>query len=135
MDNPMDRRRNPRAKVKVRMDVRDAETGSHHVLFTTNLSCGGARCTSALLAPRSGAILEGQLYLPLSEAGRDVDVAVPVRARVLRSEPCAGGYGVEYALAFDAMNDVDRAELAAYLFAWLADDTCMPREAGVGALS
>ena len=133
MSNGMERRRDPRAMVQVRMEVRDAETGTHHVLFTTNLSCGGARCTSALRAPNENATLEGHMFLPLSEAGRDVDVAVPVRARVLRGEACPRGSGMQYSLAFDAMSDVDRAELSAYLFAWLADDTCTPVHAAVGA--
>lgn len=132
MPNETERRRNPRVQVKVRMEVTDVETGTHHLLFTTNLSCGGARCW-ALTPPRIGATLEGQIFLPLSEAGRDVDVAISVRVRVLRAEPGAGSE--QLALVFDAMSDVDRAELSAYLFAWLADDCFTHAHAGAGALS
>jgi hypothetical protein len=124
-----DRRRNPRVQVKVRMELIDADTGTHHVMFTSNLSCGGARCR-ALAAPRDAALLEGHIFLPLSEAGRDVDVSIPVRARVLRTDASGA-----VALAFDAMTDVDRAELSAYLFAWLADDSFTHAHAEAGALS
>lgn len=121
MTDDRERRRNPRVQVQVRMEVTDPETGRHHVLLTTNLSCGGARCT-ALSAPRPGATLVGHIYLPLSEAGRDVDVALPLQARVLSVDRCRNGSGEEFSLAFDGMKEVDRAELASYLFAWLADD-------------
>ena len=133
MSYDRDRRRDPRVAVKVRMEMTDAR-GRSHVLMTSNLSCGGARCT-ALGLPPEGTELSGHLYLPLSEAGRDVDVAIPVRARVLRVERCAQGSGDEISLAFDAMPDVDRAELASYLFAWLADDCFTCTHSEVGALS
>lgn len=130
-----DRRRNPRVQVKVRLEMTDTEAGTSHVLLTLNLSTGGARCT-ALTAPREGALLQGHMYLPLSEAGRDVDVAIPVQARVLRAErEGAVSGGEEFALKFDAMSEVDRAELASYLFAWLADDCFTHAHAGAGALS
>jgi c-di-GMP-binding flagellar brake protein YcgR len=121
MNRDMERRRDPRVQVKVRMEMTDGETGRTHVLLTTNLSSGGARCT-ALTAPRPGAKLQGHMFLPLSEAGRDVDVAIAVTARVVRVDRCAQGSGDEFSLAFDPMAEVDRAELASYLYAWLADD-------------
>ena len=132
--NDRDRRRDPRVQVKVRMELIDAQTGRSHVLLTTNLSCGGARCT-ALTAPTAGANLTGNLYLPLSEAGRDVDVAIAVSARVVRVEQCRQGSGDEFSLAFDTLSDVDRAEIASYLFAWLADDCFTSAHAEAGALS
>jgi hypothetical protein len=134
MSQDMDRRRDPRVQVKVRMELTDPETGRSHVLLTTNLSCGGARCT-ALTAPTAGANLQGNLYLPLSEAGRDVDVVIPVKARVLRVERCRYGSGDEFSLVFDPMTDVDRAELASYLFAWLADDCFTTAHSEAGALA
>ena len=126
-----DRRQEPRARVKVRLEVTDLDTGRHNVLHTNNLSVGGARCT-ALRALTEGAVVQGHLYLPLSEAGRDIDVALPVRARVLRCHQVAGG--TEFALTFDAMTDMDRAELASYLFAWLADDSLSHQDELAGSL-
>jgi hypothetical protein len=111
-----ERRRDPRARVKVRLEVVDMATGRTHVLQTTNLSCTGARC-SANAPMEAGSLVDGRIYLPLSEAGRDVDVALAVRGRVVRSLE-----GMDVAIAFDPMSDADRAELAAYLFEWLADD-------------
>ena len=108
-------------RVKVRIEATDVETGRSHVLHTCNLSIGGARCTS-VHPIREGMLLNGHVFLPLSEAGRDVDVALPVRGRVLRQHAGKGG-GPEFALVFDAMAEADRAELAAYLFDWLADDS------------
>ena len=110
-----ERRRDPRARVQVRLELHEPATGRLVTLQTTNLSCGGARCVGACDLPE-GALVEGRLYLPLTEAGRDVDVALPVKARLLRGD--AG----EAAIEFAGMTDADRAELAAYLFAWLADD-------------
>jgi hypothetical protein len=109
-------------RVKVRIEARDVETGQAHVLHTMNLSVGGARCV-ALGPVREGALLDGHVYLPLSEAGRDVDVALPIRGRVLRVEQATAGGSKELAVAFDAMADADRAELSAYLFDWLANDS------------
>lgn len=117
-----DRRRDPRVRVKVRLEAVDTTTGRPHVMHTTNLSIGGARCF-ALTPPAVEAVLEGHLYLPLSEAGRDVDVAIPVRARVLRHLPAAVGRPHEVALVFDALSEANSAELASYLFDWLADDS------------
>lgn len=134
MTENRERRRDPRVQVQVRMEVTDSETGRQHVLLTTNLSCGGARCT-ALSAPRPGATLQGSMFLPLSEAGRDVDVVIPVTARVLGVERTHNGSGEVFSLAFDTMQDHDRAELASYLFAWLADDCFIHITSEVGACS
>jgi hypothetical protein len=112
-----ERRRDPRARVKVRMEVVDVATGRTHVLHTTNLSCSGASCTT-ITPMSSGTLVEGRLYLPLSEAGRDVDVALCVRGLVVRTSEARAEVGI----AFDPMTEADRAELAAYLFEWLADD-------------
>ena len=122
MDIRQDRRRDPRVRVKVRLEVRDVETGRAHVLHTCDLSVGGARCV-ALGPVRPEAVLEGYIYLPLTEAGRDTDVALPVRGRVLRVARSGAEASMEFAVAFDAMRDADRAELSAYLFDWLADDS------------
>ena len=121
MGNNRERRRNPRVLVRVRMEVKDVDTGQCHVLHTSNLSVGGARCV-ALGTLREGALLEGHVFLPLSEAGRDVDIALPVRCNVLRCES-ASRAGDEYAVQFDTMSDADRAELASYLYDWLASDS------------
>ena len=121
METRRDRRRDPRVRVKVRIEATDMGTGRQHVLHTCNLSVGGARCTSIHPVPE-GAMLTGHVYLPLSEAGRDVDVALPVKGRVLRHH-AGQDHGVEMALIFDVMAEADRAELAAYLFDWLADDS------------
>jgi hypothetical protein len=109
-------------RVKVRLEVRDIETGRAHILHTSDLSVGGARCM-ALGPVRAEAVLEGFIYLPLSEAGRDTDVALPVRGRVLRLASPDNAPAMEFAVAFDAMKDADRAELSAYLFDWLANDS------------
>lgn len=122
METRQDRRRNPRVRVKVRLEVKDIETGRAHILHTCDLSVGGARCV-ALGPVRAGAVLEGHIYLPLSEAGRDTDVALPVRGRVLRLGSAGGESSMEFAVVFDAMGDGDRAELSAYLFDWLANDS------------
>lgn len=120
MEVTRDRRRDPRVRVKVRIEATDSETGRPHVLHTCNLSIGGARCTT--VHPLSdGVLLTGHVFLPLSEAGRDVDVAIPVRGRVLRHHGEGTG-SPQIALIFDVMSEADRAELASYLFDWLADD-------------
>lgn len=121
MEITRDRRRDPRVRVKVRIEVTDGQTGRAHVLHTSNLSIGGARCTS-LHPIAEGTLLTGHVFLPLSEAGRDVDVALPLRGRVLRHH-AGRGSEPELALVFDPMTEADRAELAAYLFDWLADDS------------
>ena len=128
---PMDRRSEPRARVKVRLELTDPTSGRHHVLHTNNLSVGGARCTS-FQPLEVGMSLMGHIYLPLSEAGRDVDVAIPLTARVVRREEVAGCG--EFALAFDVMSDADRAELSSYLFAWLADDSFIHQDLVAGSL-
>ena len=109
-------------RVQIRIEVRDVETGCNHVLHTRDLSVGGARCTG-MRPVRESALLQGHLFLPLSEAGRDVDVAVPVRGRVVRVDSSSVG-SCEFGLMFDAMSEADRAELSAYLFDWLAHDSC-----------
>ena len=122
MDIRQDRRRDPRVRVKVRLEVKDIETGRTHILHTCDLSASGARCV-ALGPVRPDAVLEGYIYLPLSEAGRDIDIALPIRGRILRIDRAGVSPTMEFALAFDAMKDADRAELSAYLFDWLANDS------------
>jgi c-di-GMP-binding flagellar brake protein YcgR len=116
-----ERRVHPRARVKVRVEAKEAATGRPVRLHTEDLSEGGARCR-VQGDVGVGACLEGHLFLPLSEAGRDVDVPVPFRARVARRLDMVGGVGVEVGLSFTEIAEADRDELRRFLLEWMADD-------------
>jgi hypothetical protein len=123
MEMRFERRLDPRVRVQVRLVLADEVTGVTHVMYTTNLSAGGACCTTLSGIP-AGAVLAGSLFLPLSEGGRDVDVAVPVRARVARElgDGATARRRNEIALTFE-LSDIDRDELRRFLLDWLAADS------------
>ena len=120
-----DRRSNPRVRVKVRLVMIDEETGRRHLLHTTNLSAGGARCTTQDDFAW-GQVLNGSLFLPLSEGGRDLDVPIRVRAKVIRTSAgtslSACSPYQEIAIAFE-MSETDRDELRRFLLNWMAADS------------
>ena len=74
-----------------------------------------------------GALLEGTLFLPLSEAGRDVEIEVKVQARLTHGMEVRDGRGVlttfELGMEFLEISDDDCAELRRFLFEWLAADS------------
>lgn len=112
----IDRRRHPRVRVKVRLEVSDLASGRLLTLHTTDLSAGGARCTGLSGLP-CGSSFEGRLYLPLSEGGRDVDVPIDFGGTLLRAE------GDGAAIEFERMSEADRDEIRRFLFTWMADDS------------
>jgi c-di-GMP-binding flagellar brake protein YcgR len=125
-----ERRVHPRARVKVRVEVRQSGRPRPLLFHTEDLSEGGARCVGlSEVAP--GATIEGHMFLPLSEAGRAVDVPLPFEARVVRTRGTAGVSGTEIALCFTRIAEADRDELRRFLLDWMADD-CLSHACLVG---
>ena len=125
MDSTRERRLDPRVQVQVRLVLTDEATGESHALHTTNLSASGARCV-ATVPLGVAADLTGELYLPISEGGRTVDLPIRVRARVVRSVPTTGtavrGGVRDVGMTLD-MCEADRAELRRFLLEWMAADS------------
>jgi len=127
MEQLMDRRSDPRVRVQVRISLVNPTNGRTHVLTTTNLSAGGACCTSVHPVVFQGEA-EGTLALPFSEGGREVEVALPVRARIIR---CAPEGDVVLALA---MTEAARDDLRRFLLDSMAED-CVSQGCLVGAVA
>ena len=125
MSSTNERRIDPRVQVQVRLVLTDDVTGQAHVLHTTNLSAGGARCLAgaSLVVARD---LTGQLLLPIAEGGRSVAVPIAVRARIVRSIPTAGagfrGTLRDVGMTLE-MREADRDELRRFLLEWMAADS------------
>ena len=114
-----ERRLNPRARVQIRLELCDMETGRKGTFQTTNLSVDGAECSGRLVL-KVGSLLHGKMALPLSEAGRDVDVVLEVKARVTREAPTHHRQGDaachSFGIEFLDLSNRDRDEMRRFLF-------------------
>jgi len=127
MEQLTDRRSDPRVRVQVRLTLTDPVDGRTHVLRTINLSASGAACKAVRPLAFDGEVT-GCLDLPFSEGGREHEVRVGLRARLVR---CSEEGEVVLALE---MTQAERDELRRFLLQAMAEDSVFhPRLAGAGA--
>ena len=121
-----ERRLDPRVRVQVRVEIEDEAAGRWRVFQTTNVSLHGARCAGpGMLGP--GLEMEGRLFLPITEGGRNREVRIPFRARMAYGEAFLDGLGqiskYEFGLAFTALAESDREDLRSFLYDSMVADS------------
>jgi hypothetical protein len=126
MEQLTDRRSDPRVRVQVRLTLTDPADGRTHVLRTSNLSASGAACKAVRALAFDGEA-DGRLDLPFSEGGREHEVRLALRARMVR-----WGRDGEVVLSLE-MSEAARDELRRFLLQAMAEDSACPRRlAGTG---